>query len=562
MQTLFIEKTSSKGIAIAKAYVINRQDLNADQHHVPPGQVDYEIRRFDDALEEAKAQLETLASGSDLFKAHLGLISDASLYDGVIRRIRQEYQNAQMALENTIAEYSAVFQNMNDSYIKERVDDLYDIRTRILRILKGVSHNLFDHIKEQVIIVADNLVLSDTSYLNLDYIMGFVTEHGGVTSHVSIIARNLELPALVGVKDLMKLVHHDDLLILDASAGLLIINPDNQTIDKYTKLKEIYVQKCNELKELSTLPAATTDGKTVKICANIGNLEDVKKAVRYHIDGIGLFRSEFLYMNNTHFPTEEEQYAVYKEAAVLCDKELVIRTLDIGGDKSLPYFSIEKEENPYLGWRAIRISLELREVFKTQLRAILRASAYGNVKLMYPMIISLEELKEANMILEECKKELTRLGIPYQSDIKVGIMIETPAAVLCADSLAKYVDFFSIGTNDLTQYLLAVDRSNNKISKLFDSFHPAVIKSIKQVIDAAHANGIEVGMCGELASDEKATLLLLGLGLDEFSMSAGDSAGIKNIIRHTSYEEAKRCAEHVMSLTTKEEVKEYLSMNK
>lgn len=559
MININVEKSASKGITMGKAYVIEKPDLKADLHHISPEQVHLEINKYEKAVSEATKQIELLASSSDIFKAHLELVSDLALYDGVINKIRSEYQNAQLALDKTVSELCSIFNNMEDDYIRERSEDIIDIRTRLMRILKGINHTGYDNLKENAIIVAEHLVLSDTSYLNLNYVLGFVTEQGGVTSHVSIIARNLELPALIGVKNLMKQVHNDDYLILDAVNGRLIINPDEDTLKEYNRLKKRYDIKHKKLEQINELPATTTDGKTVKIYANVGSLEDVRKALKYKIDGIGLFRSEFLYMNNTHFPTEEEQFTVYKEATELCGKELIIRTLDIGGDKSLPYFSFEREDNPFLGWRAIRISLDMESMFKTQLRAILRASVFGNVKVMYPMIISLEELEKANALLGVCKKELSIEDISYNPDIKVGMMVETPAAVLCAESFAKHVDFFSIGTNDLTQYVLAVDRGNNKIASLFDSFHPAIVQSIKRVIDAAHANGITVGMCGEFAGDEKATALLLGLGLDEFSISAVEAASIKSIIRSLSYEKARKCAEKAATAFTIKEVRDCLS---
>lgn len=560
MRTLFVDRTASKGIAMGKAYIIQKQDLSPESYTISAEHIDNEINKFDSAVQEASAQLEILAKESDIFSAHLELVNDMALHEGVTSKIRAEVINVQAALDQTAAEFCAVFDCMDDEYMRERSADIKDIRNRLMRVLKGISQNGFEDIHEKVIIIAEDLAPSDTSALNLDYVLGFITELGGVTSHVCIIARNLELPALVGVQNLLDNIHNDDYLILDAINGKIYINPEDSTLLEYELLKQEYVKKKDELASLSALPATTQDGRTVKICANVGNIEDVKKAVTHNIDGIGLFRSEFLYMDNTHFPTEDEQFSVYKEAASLCSSELIIRTLDIGGDKSLPYYSFEKEDNPFLGWRAIRISLDLMDVFKAQLRAILRASAFGNVKIMYPMIISIEELNKANTILAACKEELTSEGLKFNPDIKVGIMIETPAAVLCVENFAKHVDFFSIGTNDLTQYVLAVDRGNKKISALYDSFHPAVIQSIKRIIDAAHANGIEVGMCGEFAGDEKATSLLLGLGLDEFSMAAGETANIKNIIRNSSYEKTKECANKAASVYTIQEVKEILSI--
>ncbi len=558
MKTLHVEKTASKGYGMGKAYIIQKQELRADAGMITPDQTESETDKYKAAVAEAKLQIEELAEGSDIFRAHLELIQDIALYDGVLDKIRTKYQNVQLALENTAAEYCSIFDSMEDEYFRERSADIRDIRDRIMRILKGISRTGLEDIREKVILIAEDLAPSDTARINMDYILGFATELGGVTSHVSIIAGNLGLPALVGVKGLLEHAACDDLVIIDASGGKLIINPDPETVGKYEGLKEEYRKRKSELEALSALPAVTLDNRRVKVCANVGSLEEIKKAVKHNIDGIGLFRSEFLYMDNTHFPTEEEQFEVYKQAVLLCNKEIIIRTLDIGGDKSLPYYPFEHEDNPFLGWRAIRISLELQDIFKDQLKAILRAGAYGSVKLMYPMIVSMEELTLANSLLAACKEELSAGNIPYDPDIKVGIMVETPAAVLCIEHLAEHVDFLSIGTNDLTQYILAVDRGNKKIQKLYDPFHPAVLQSIKRIIDAGHARGIEVGMCGEFAGDEHATLLLLGLGLDEFSMSSEEAANIKYIIRNSSYDKAKLCAAKALSVYTIQEVRECL----
>ena len=553
MKTLFVEKTASKGIAIGKAYVIEKQDLSADLSKIEATQIEQEIDKYNKALKEATLEIEHLAKSSDIFQAHLQLIRDIALYDSVLEKIKSEHQNAQLALESTMSEYCAIFDCMEDEYMRERSADIKDICNRLIRLLKGIHQTGFEGIHEQVILIAEDLTPSDTSVINMDYVLGFATELGGVTSHVSIIAKNLGLPSLVGVRDLLQNIKSSDFIIIDASKGNIIINPDSVTIHEYQLRKEEYEKHKNELELMSSLSTTTPDGRTVKVYANVGNLEDIRNAVTHNIDGIGLFRSEFLYMDHSYFPIEEEQFEVYKEAALLCNK-LVIRTLDIGGDKALPYYTLDHEENPSLGWRGIRISLDLEDVFKAQVRAILRASAYGNVKIMYPMIISMEELTKANSLLTICKEELSSENLPYDANIKIGIMVETPAAVLCIENFVKNVDFVSIGTNDLTQYVLAVDRGNKKIANRYNSFHPAVIQSIKRIIDAAHAQGIEVGMCGEFASDEKATALLLGLGLDEFSMSAGEVANIKNIIRNTSYEEAKLRAKKAASVYTIQEV--------
>ena len=368
-----------------------------------------------------------------------------------------EGKNAQAAVQETIEEFAAIFSAMDDAYMKERGADILDIGKRFMAELKGI---------------------------------------------------------LSKVEDGM-------FVCMDAGEGVIVIDPDEEKVSEFAEKKAAFEQERKYLEELRNKPAVTKDGKQIYLCANVGNAEDIKKALPMNIDGVGLFRSEFLYMENTHFPTEEEQYRVYKEAAELCPQELTVRTLDIGGDKELSYFDFEKEENPFLGWRAIRISLDMKEMFKEQLRAILRASAYGHVRIMFPMIISLEELREAKALVEECKQELKEAGIAFDPDIETGMMIETPSSVLLAEEFAKEADFFSIGTNDLTQYLLAVDRGNKKIADRYSYFHPAVLKAIGHVIDAGHKEGIKVGMCGEMAGDEKATAILLEMGLDEFSMSAG-----------------------------------------
>ncbi|MFT4144435.1 MAG: phosphoenolpyruvate--protein phosphotransferase [Mobilitalea sp.] len=562
MITIHVEKTASRGIVIGKAFILEQPEYNITNHSKEEANPQQELGRFESAVSTAVAELEKLADTNSIFEAHLEMVKDITLQEGVVSKIREERITVEAALEAVISEFLMIFESMDDEYMRERAADIKDIRNRLMRALSGAQENHLEAIKEEVILVAKDLTPSDTAALNLSYILGFVTVEGGVTSHVSIMAKGLGIPALVGVKDILPKVKNDDILIMDAGKGQIIINPDEETLYRYQQLREDYRKKQEELEQIDQLPAVTLDGREVHLCVNIGGLGDIRKALTFQMDGVGLFRSEFLYMDNTHFPTEEEQFLIYKEAVQLCSKEVIIRTLDIGGDKSLPYYEFEKEENPFLGWRAIRISLELNDIFKAQLRAILRASAFGAAKIMFPMIISVEELREAKVILEECKKELTELGIAYNENIKVGIMVETPASIILIDDLAKEVDFISIGTNDLTQYLLAVDRGNKKISNLYNSFHPAVIRSIKRVIEAGHRNNINVGMCGEFASDEKAVKLLLGLGLDEFSMSASELWNVKTIIRNSSYEEVKGMANLACEQATLKEVYEVLGIQK
>lgn len=546
MKTINVKRTASKGVVMGKAYVVKRPDLSADRSMISDSMVEKEVARYEAAIEAAKADLSVLAETNAIFGAHLELVQDPTLYDGVIDKIKDEKKNAELSLEETVDMFAAIFADMDDEYMRERGSDMKDVGKRLMCKLKGVEDSALSSITEKVIVVAQDLAPSDTAVMNLEYVLGFITQEGGVTSHVSIMARNLNLPALVGVEGILEDVAMGDEIAMDAKNGTIIVNPDEAAKAEYAQKMEAFQKREKELAEISLLPAETPDGKTVELFANVGNIEDIKNALPHHIDGIGLFRTEFLYMENDHFPTEEEQFAVYKEAAELLEgKEVIIRTLDIGGDKELSYFDFGKEENPFLGYRAIRVCLDKEDVFKTQLRALLRAGAYGNVRIMYPMIISVEELDRANELLAICKEELRAEGKEFNENIVVGMMIETPASVVLAEDFASRVGFFSIGTNDLTQYTLAVDRGNKKISHMYNSFHPAVLRNIKRTIDAGHAAGIKVGMCGEFASDPKALPVLLGFGLDEFSMSAGAVSEVKAELRSTSYAEAQELADKV-----------------
>ncbi len=561
MKAIKVEKTVSRGIVIGKAYLVEKPILKDTFGILEEVDIPKEIIRYENAVKHAQTDLVELAKTNNVFEAHLEMVKDITLYEGVVTKIKEEKLSAEGALDVTAAEFIQIFECMDDEYMRERAADIKDIRHRLMCELQGVKVNIFDGIKEQVILIAEDLTPSDTASLDLSKILGFITQDGGVTSHVSIMAKGLGIPALVGVTDILNQVKHDDMIIMDAGAGNIILNPEKETIVRYEKLQEELRIKQEELAKIDDLPTVTQDGKSVHLCVNVGSVQDIKKALEYNMDGVGLFRSEFLYMDNNHFPTEEEQYQVYKESVQLCGKELTVRTLDIGGDKELSYYEFEKEENPFLGWRAIRISLELVDMFKTQLRAILRASAFGTIRIMFPMIISMEELLDAKAILKECMEELNNQNLAFDEKIHVGMMIETPASVLLVEDFAKEVDFFSIGTNDLTQYLLAVDRGNKKISKLYNSFHPSVIRSIQRIINAAHNNHIKVGMCGEFASDEKAAQLLLGLGLDEFSMSASELLNTKYILRNSSYENAKVLAQKACEMLTIQDVYKVLGIN-
>lgn len=559
MEKIRVERIASKGITAGKIRPVVKQVLEADLYI--PEDPEKEIAIYDAAVKKVAGKLEKQAQDNAIFGGHLELVKDIALQQGVMDKI-QNGQNVQQALVQTVDEYRVIFEMMDDEYMRERAADIVDVRDQLLRAIKGIEELSFTDLEKQTILVAKDLTPSDTATINFERVCGFITEEGGVTSHVSIIARNHAVPAFVGVSGIMDKVRDQEEVILDAVDGYIILEPDEQT-------KAVYLQKIKDYDALQTAmeqeagqAAVTIDGHSVQVCANVGNLQDVEQAVTKGIDGIGLFRSEFLYMENTHFPTEEEQFEAYKKAAEQVGKDVIIRTLDIGGDKELSYYAWDPEENPFLGWRAIRICLTKKDLFKTQLRALLRASAYGTIRIMYPMIISLEELRDANALLEECKEELRQEKISFDENIQTGMMMETPASVFLAQDFAKEVEFFSIGTNDLTQYVLAVDRGNTKIAALYDSFHPAVIRAIAAIITAGHQAGIPVGMCGEFASDENAIRLLLGLGLDEFSVNAGSVALVKHRIRNSSLSECQKLAKTVLEKTTTKEVYDCVRIKK
>lgn len=519
MEKLTVEKTASRGIAVAEVLKYQEPDLAPDTGCMTESAD--ELQKFETAKAAVIEELEALSAQNEIFAAHLEIAGDFMLQESVTAKISEEHKNAQLAVCDAIEEFAALFEAMEDAYMRERAADVRDIGKRFMAKLKGITLPDLGTIQKETIVAARDLYPSDTVKIDPALVKGILTEEGGVTSHVSILAKSMNIPILVGVSGILGKLSDGMPVCMDAENGVIVIDPDEQTLAEYQEKKAAYEQERARLESLRSQPAVTKDGKRISLCANVGNVEGIKNALAMNIDGVGLFRSEFLYMENTHFPTEEEQFEVYREAAQLCPKELTIRTLDIGGDKELSYFEFDKEENPFLGWRAIRISLDMKDMFKAQLRALLRASAFGHIRIMFPMIISLEELREAKAITKECMQELTAEGKAFDAGIELGMMMETPASVLLAEEFAKEADFFSIGTNDLTQYLLAVDRGNKKIADRYDYFHPAVVKAIGEIIRAGHKEGIKVGMCGEMAGDKNAVPILLSLGLDEFSMSAG-----------------------------------------
>lgn len=544
----------SGGIAIGKAVLLKQPDLAAERREITAAETEKEQAAFRRAAEQVREALRPLARTNAIFAAHLDMAEDATLLQGVEEKIAAG-KNAEWALEEETEELSGMLESLEDAYLRERAADVRDVCRRMMAALKGVSETSLRNITEEVILFAEELHPSDTAQMDFRYILGMVTERGGTTSHVAILARSLEIPALLGMEGILKRVREGEAVILDGKEGRLIFSPDAKTQAAYQEKQQAEKEVKRKLKEMNRLPAATTDGRQVALFANAGSLRDVELAKKHGAEGIGLFRSEFLYMESSRFPTEQEQFEIYRQAAERLKKPITIRTLDIGGDKNLPYYQFEKEENPFLGWRAIRFCLDMRDVFKTQLKAILRAAAFGDIRIMYPMIVSVEEFRKANAILEECKAELRERKLLFRESISTGIMVETPAAAFIAEELAKEADFFSIGTNDLTQYILAADRGNRKLTKLYSPFHPAVLRAVAKVIAAGHKEGKEVGMCGEFAADARAVPLLLGMGLDEFSMASNEIAAVRYQVRGLAAKQTAELARRALAAGTEKEVR-------
>jgi phosphotransferase system enzyme I (PtsI) len=555
---------ASPGIAFGKALLLKEDEIVIDRKKISADNVDQEVKRFLDGRAKASTQLEAIkvkageTFGEEkeaIFEGHIMLLEDEELEQEIIALIKDKHATADAAAYEVIEGQATALEELDDEYLKERAADVRDIGKRLLRNILGLAIIDLSSIQEEVILVAADLTPSETAQLNLDKVLGFITDLGGRTSHTSIMARSLELPAIVGTGSVTSQVKNGDYLVLDAVNNKVYVNPSQEEIDAMRQLQTQVAEEKAELAKLKDLPAITLDGHQVEVCANIGTVRDVAGAERNGAEGVGLYRTEFLFMDRESLPTEDEQFEAYKAVAEACGAQAVIvRTMDIGGDKELPYMNFPKEENPFLGWRAIRIAMDRKEILRDQLRAILRASAFGKLRIMFPMIISVEEVRELKQALEGYKAELRAEGKAFDEKIEIGVMVETPAAATIARHLAKEVDFFSIGTNDLTQYTLAVDRGNDMISHLYQPMSPSVLNLIKQVIDASHAEGKWTGMCGELAGDERATLLLLGMGLDEFSMSAISIPRIKKIIRNTNFEDAKVLAEQALAQPTTDEL--------
>lgn len=560
---------TSKGIGIGKALIIHKCKNAVSRVKIKDTEA--EVDKFNEAVEkfiqetnELVDKLSQKLNGDDknalVLKNQEYLIRDPEFTSGVISAITNDKLNAEAAVEDTCEMLKNIFLGFNNDTMTQRVADIEDMKQRLIAIMQGQKHIDLTKLSDNTVIIADEIHPSMTANMDTEYIAGIISEKGGDTSHASILARALEIPAVLSVKDICSKIAEGEEVIVDGAYGEVFVNPTPITLKIYNKKKKAYDERVKELKKYIDKQTVTRDGRKVMLAANIGNADEAAKAVKAGAEGVGLFRTEFLFMNKQALPTEEEQYNEYKKAAVVLDgRQLTIRTLDIGGDKDIPYMGLTKELNPFLGYRAIRFCLDRVDIFTTQLRAVLRASAYGNIRIMIPMITSVTEVQAVKKIINGICRDLDKKDIKYDKDIKIGVMIETPAAAIMADVLAHEVDFFSIGTNDLTQYTLAVDRGNENVAYLYSALNPAVIRSIKHIIECAHNAGIEAGMCGEAAADERMIPLLLNFGLDEFSVTVSRVLETRKEIASWSSKEVKEITENVMNYSEEKEVSNYLS---
>jgi phosphoenolpyruvate-protein phosphotransferase (PTS system enzyme I) len=564
MSSILKGVAASNGIAIAKAYRLVEPNLSFDKKSIED--TAEEVTRFQQALSTSVSELEAIRDkaredlGEDkaaIFEAHLLVLSDPELITPIEDKINNDQVNAEYALKETADMFVTMFEQMDNEYMKERAADIRDVTKRVLAHLLGVEISNPSMVTEEVIIIAEDLTPSDTAQLNRQFVKGFTTDIGGRTSHSAIMARSMEIPAVVGTKSITSSVENGDIVIVDGLNGEVHINPTQEVIEEYKSIHAKYEDQKAEWAKLVNEKTVSADNHHVELAANIGTPKDLDGVQNNGGEGVGLYRTEFLYMGRDELPTEEEQFDSYKKVLEgMKGKPVVVRTLDIGGDKELPYLNLPKEMNPFLGFRAIRLCLEEQEIFRTQLRALLRASTYGNLKIMFPMISNLNEFREAKAILEEEKKSLQESGVEVAEKIEVGIMVEIPSTAVMADIFAKEVDFFSVGTNDLIQYTMAADRMNERVSYLYQPYNPAILRLVKMVIDAAHKEGKWAGMCGEMAGDEIAIPILLGLGLDEFSMSATSILQARSQIRRLNKADMEKLAEEVLQLDTNEAVME------
>ncbi|MBU1077340.1 MAG: phosphoenolpyruvate--protein phosphotransferase [Spirochaetes bacterium] len=565
----------SPGIAIGKAHIFDEEKYIIPKYKIELESIQKEITKFNQALQKTKNELKKIQKvftdkikneKLDFFKMHLLILDDPYLKDSVLIEIAENNKNAEWALYDVMSKHINSLSNIEDEYLSERVADLYDLAKRIMKNLLKKRENRLSDIEGKAIIIAKNLAPSDTVDMEKSKIIGFATDFGGRTSHTAIVSRALEIPAVIGLEDVSSKVHEGDNIIVDGSNGIVIINPEEGTLKEYQTAYNIFQKYSEELKKIKSLDSITLDKKRIKLAGNIEIREEIESVINHGGQGIGLFRTEFLYLNRTTLPTEKELFAIFKEAAEKTKPNAVIyRTLDIGGDKFGEAFKITDEMNPFLGYRAIRFCLENPEIFNTQLSAIIKAAYYGNGAIMIPMISSVDEIIKVKEMIGKLEETLTKNNEKFTKDIKIGAMIEIPSAAITIDIISKEVDFISIGTNDLVQYTLAVDRNNSKISHLYEPFHPAVLRLIKTITDSAHKNNIPVHVCGELAAEAMATILFVGMDIDELSMSAIAIPEIKKLIRSIRYKDAKILVNKVLKLNNaieiKNEIRKFISKN-
>lgn len=558
---------ASDGVAISKAYLLVEPDLSFSSENI--SDVDGEVEKFKAAVNQSKVELTQIRNNAEkqlgadkaaIFDAHLLVLEDPELLNPIEENIRNNKVNAPTALNEVSTNFITIFENMDNEYMKERAADIRDVSKRILAHILGVELPNPSMINESVIIVGEDLTPSDTAQLNKEFVKGFATNIGGRTSHSAIMSRSLEIPAVVGTKDITDRVNHGDSLIIDGLSGDVIINPTDDEVQAYEQKQKNFLAEKEELAKLVNDESVSKDGVHVELAANIGTPNDLEGVKNNGAEGIGLYRTEFLYMGRDNMPSEEEQFEAYSKVLKEMDgKRVVVRTLDIGGDKELSYLNLPKEMNPFLGYRAIRLCLDQTDIFRTQLRALLRASEFGKLNIMFPMIATIKEFRDAKAILLEEKEKLVSEGVNVADDIEIGIMVEIPSTAALADIFAKEVDFFSIGTNDLIQYTMAADRMSERVSYLYQPYNPAILRLVKQVIEASHKEGKWTGMCGEMAGDNTAIPLLLGLGLDEFSMSATSILKARKQIKQLDQKEMQELANKAINFATEEEVVELVN---
>lgn len=560
---------AASGIAIGKAFVLPSWEWDLPEKLVDVADVAFEFEKLYDGIRLSRTEIESIKQDisdligeeeSNIFNAHLAILEDPVFMNEIQNLMQRQYKAAEVAVKETIDKFVSMFDLLDDDYMKERAADIKDVGNRLLKHLLGAWEETVPPMDVPYVLVAKELSPSQLAHLDTAHVLGVVTMEGGTTSHAAIMLRAMGIPFVIGIDGkLGQPVATGDLVIIDGEEGQVLVNPDSNLIEQYTNRKHEFAARMEQLKEVANVPPVTLDGTRVELKANIRSVKELELALQNGAAGVGLFRTEFIYMDRATLPKEDEQFEVYKEAAEKLDgKPLIIRTLDIGGDKNVNFLSLPQEENPALGYRAIRISLDRGDLFKTQLKAILRASVYGNIKIMYPMISSVEEVRRANEILAQARTELTNMDVPFQSDIEVGIMIEVPAAVMIAELLAREVQFFSIGTNDLVQYVLAVDRMNESIAHLYDPFHPAILQMLKLTVEAAHRHHISVSVCGELAGDPLAMPLWLGLGVHDLSMSVQSLLSVKSRLIGSKQQAGVQFLEQALQLGSGSAIRELL----